>query len=92
MTRLSHFVGHDDDVILIGSLGLSPFGVSTPVIKGDPFDPQHLADGTLGTEDLTRGRPPDHADFVRTPHILRRETSAVAQRPFPDLEIFRDSP
>ena len=51
--------------------GLSPFGVSTPVIeKGHTFDPQTWPTGFVRAENLGRGGVADDADLVRAAHIL----------------------
>ena len=57
--------------------------------KGHTLDPQNLPEGILRAKNLVRRRLTDDANLVRASHILFAENRAVAQRPFPDVEIFR---
>jgi hypothetical protein len=81
-------VGHDHDVILIGSLRTETLRCQNAgYLERHVFDPQHLAHDVVAPEDLGRGRATYHADLVRAADVLLRERRAIRQRPLPKIKI-----
>ena len=81
-------VRHDDDVVLIDTLGTQSLRREHAGNRERHiFDAQNLADWIFVAVNLRRGRAANDANLIRAAHVLSRKRRAVCQRPLSNIEI-----